>query len=136
MLRDARGIPIHYDDSASATRPDKFESDSIANVSTVAQDGSAGATPTKEKTLPLTESETHLVENDETVPPTSSPTHTSIENPVPVPINLTARTHPLAGDGTQWKGVPLDESYQSDVVDHALEVGFTYTRYVFYLTDY
>lgn len=70
-LRDARGIPIHADDPASTIRleePGKFEYNSVANVSTVAQDGSALTTPTKEKSLPTTESENHFVENDETVP--------------------------------------------------------------------
>ncbi|KIK51012.1 hypothetical protein GYMLUDRAFT_252478 [Collybiopsis luxurians FD-317 M1] len=54
--------------------------------------------------------------------PESSPTHPSkADKPVePVPINLEPRTHPLAGEGSKWKGVPLDEEYQRDVVDNAL----------------
>ncbi|RDB18271.1 hypothetical protein Hypma_000472 [Hypsizygus marmoreus] len=35
---------------------------------------------------------------------------TGVQQPV---INTTARTHPLAGKGAQWKGVPLEEGYQA-----------------------
>ncbi|KAJ3774152.1 hypothetical protein FB446DRAFT_844215 [Lentinula raphanica] len=77
-------------------------SDSLTNVSTVAQYGSSVATPTMEKSVDtLTAPGFTEADLDDKVPPSSSPTHPSKdEGPVkPVPIHLSPRTHPLAASG-------------------------------------
>ncbi|KAJ3758550.1 hypothetical protein EV360DRAFT_82969 [Lentinula raphanica] len=101
-------------------------SESLTNVSTVAQYGSSVATPTMEKSVDtLTAPGFTEADLDDKVPSSSSPTHASKdEGPVkPVPIHLSPRTHPLAasGVGAHWQGVPLDEDYQRDVVDRCLD---------------
>ncbi|KAG6832091.1 hypothetical protein H0H87_002919 [Tephrocybe sp. NHM501043] len=60
---------------------------------------------------------------DETLDPEASEGFQGVQQPR---VNTQARTHPLAGQGAKWKGVPLEESYQramDDSSDRQLNIG-------------
>ncbi|KAF5368308.1 hypothetical protein D9757_010518 [Collybiopsis confluens] len=109
------------------TSPDGLSppKDSMTDISTIAQAGSdvGHSTPQIATSIPSGSLGDVTGRFKEHVPATSSPTHPSKnDKPIePMPLNLEPRTHPLAREGGQWKGVPLDESYQRDVVDRALD---------------
>jgi hypothetical protein len=114
--------PVEEEGVAKLPLEKSLETKSQSNIRTDDQASSDAnqMAPTVEKTT----SGSMLQENlDEIVPPTSSPTHPSKDGATvePTPINLTPTTHPLAGEGAEWKGVPLDENYQR-VLDKVFDV--------------